>query len=36
LGRNSSLYHLAAFWIIVGLASLFRRPIKIEFPKDEN
>jgi hypothetical protein len=35
LGRNSSLYHLAAFWIIVGLASLMRRPIKIEFPKDE-
>jgi hypothetical protein len=35
LGRNSSLYHLAAFWIIVGLASLLRRPIKIEFPKDE-
>jgi hypothetical protein len=35
LGRNSSLYHLAAFWIIVGLASLLRRPIKIEFPKGE-
>jgi len=35
LGRNSSLYHLAAFWIIVGLACLLRRPIKIEFPKDE-
>jgi hypothetical protein len=30
LGRNSSLYHLAAFWIIVGLACLMRRPIKTE------
>jgi hypothetical protein len=35
LGRNSSLYHLAAFWIVVGLASLLRRPIKVDFPKDE-
>jgi hypothetical protein len=26
LGPQSSLYHLAAFWIIIGLASLVRRP----------
>jgi hypothetical protein len=26
LGPHSSLYHLAAFWIILGLASLLRRP----------
>ena len=35
LGRNSSLYHLAAFWIIVGLACLMRRPIKTGSITDE-
>jgi uncharacterized membrane protein YuzA (DUF378 family) len=35
LGRNSNLYHLAAFWIIVGLAGLIRRPLKTESTPDE-
>jgi len=30
LGTHSSLYHLAAFWIIVGIACLLRRPLKTE------
>lgn len=30
LGPTSNLYHMAAFWIIVGLACLMRRPIKTE------
>ena len=28
LGVNSNLYHMAAFWIIVGIAGLMRRPVK--------
>jgi hypothetical protein len=27
LGPQSSLYHMAAFWIIIGLTSLVRRPM---------
>ena len=35
LGTHSSLYHLAAFWIIVGIAYLMRRPLTTESTTDE-
>jgi len=35
LGPPSNLYHMAAFWIIVGLASLLRRPNKTKTNPDE-
>ena len=35
LGTHSSLYHLAAFWIIVGFACLMRRPLTTESTPDE-
>jgi hypothetical protein len=35
LGKNSSLYYLAAFWIIVGIACLMRRSLKTESTIDE-
>jgi hypothetical protein len=34
-GTHSSLYHLAAFWIFVGIAGLIRRPLKTESTPDE-
>ena len=30
LGTHSSLYHLAAFWVVMGIACLLRRPLKTE------
>lgn len=35
LGTRSSLYHLASFWIVVGLACLMRRPATKETTSDE-
>ena len=34
-GTHSSLYHLAAFWIFVGIAGLMRRSNKAETNPDE-
>ncbi len=35
LGPQSSLYHLAAFWIVVGIAGLLRRRQRTESTLDE-
>ena len=36
LGTHSSLYHLAAFWVVMGIACLLRRPLKTETTRVEN
>jgi hypothetical protein len=35
LGATSNLYHMAAFWIFVGIAGLMRRSLKTESTPDE-
>jgi len=35
LGPTSNLYHMAAFWIFVGIAGLLRRSLKTESTPDE-
>jgi hypothetical protein len=35
LGTRSALYHLASFWIILGIASLMRQPTRKKTTPDE-